>query len=150
MLNGIEGVGVISMPSPHSDDLSCRDCHTHACSPDLKNCTNCHDSDIIDEMASLQAEVSMEIERLRGTLRQLERIVKHYKLKENPGSEILLDNELGLYIEAKKNYEFILRDLSRGFHNFEYVWNILEVSTEKANRAIALFSKCDHSISQLK
>ncbi len=151
MLKGIERAGVKSMPSPHSDDLSCMDCHTHACSPDLKNCTNCHDSNIIDEMASLQSEVSMAVERLRGTLVQLERIVKHYnKSKEITGSEALIEKELGLYMDAKKNYEFILRDLSRGFHNFKYVWNILEVSTEKANRAITLFSTCDHSIGQLQ
>ena len=149
MLKGIEGVGVARMPSPHSDDLSCRDCHTHACSPDLKNCTNCHDDNIVDDMTSLQVEVSMSVERLRGTLRQLERIVKLYKSEENPGSETLFKRELGLYADARKNYEFILKDLSRGFHNFEYVMRLLDVSTEKANKAIALFSTSHHSIGQL-
>lgn len=149
MLKGIKGVGVEKTPSPHSEDLLCGDCHAHACSPDLKNCTNCHESDIIEDMTSLQADISMAIERLRGSIRQLERIVNRYKSKETASIETLIENELKLYNEVKENYEFISKDLSRGFHNFEYVWNMLEASTEKAKRAISSFSGSDHTIGPL-
>ncbi len=146
MLKGIGGIGVEENPSPHGEELQCKDCHTHACAPDLKNCNSCHEGDIIDDMSSRQVKVSLALERLRGTLRQLERIFNLYQSKGILDCTILFEDKLRLYNEAKENYEFVLKDLSRGFHNFEYVWYILEVSKTKADQVLSQFSTCDHTI----
>jgi len=140
MLKGVGGAGVENLTSPHNEDLSCRDCHTHACAPDLKNCSDCHKGNIVDEMAAHQAEVSMALEKLRSTLQQLERIVERHQSGDLPECDNLLEGEVKLYNEARENYEFILKDLSRGFHNFEYVRDLLAVSFERANSAISRFA----------
>ena len=143
MLEGAGGVGVECIPSPHKEDFACKDCHTHACAPDLHNCTDCHEDSIIGEMTSRQAEVSMTLEGLRSTLQQLERIIERCQSRNFPECENLLDDEIRLYNEAKENYELILKDLSRGFHNFQYVRELLEVSTQKADRAFSRFAAYD-------
>lgn len=146
LLKGIGGIGVDESPSPHAEELQCKDCHTHACAPDLTNCSACHDEDIVDDVGALQVRVSLELESLRGTFKQLERIFDIYSSMDIPDYELMLEDKMRLYSDAKENYEYILKDLSRGFHNFEYVWHMLEVSKVKADRAISEFSSCDHTL----
>lgn len=139
MLKGAGGVGLENMPSPHGDELSCKDCHTHACALDLQTCSSCHDSSLIDEKNQVQADVSFELEELGGTLRQLERILKRYESSGMIQDGAFFEDEQKQYDLAKANYEFISRDLSRGIHNVEYTMNMLELSKENANRAIISF-----------
>jgi len=141
MLNGIGGKGVEPFSSPHGGVLVCKDCHTHACAPDLRTCTSCHEDAVIGGMHDQQAEVSIALEKLRCILRQLERIVDRFESVGVQG----LEGESGLYDDARENYEFIVRDLSRGFHNFNYVKKMLEVSIEKADEAVSQFSAGRHT-----
>ena len=145
-MKGIGGEDVERIPSSHGDDLSCVDCHTHACAPDLKTCSACHESSIIDETKSVQATVSMTLERLKGTLRQLERIINRYESIEIQDDESMIKEAIRLYSLSRGNYESIVKDSSRGIHNFEYTQLLLKLSIESADRAIAIFSK-SHQIS---
>ena len=142
MLRGIEGREVEPLPSPHGEMLECKDCHTRACAPDLQTCTSCHEDMVIEEMHDRQAEVSRALEHLRSNSRQVERIIKSFEIAGVPG----LEAESALYEDARENYEFIVRDLSRGFHNFDYVRMMLDISIDKSNEAISRFSGTRHSL----
>lgn len=132
MLKGSGGFGIPENPSPHGEGLSCRDCHTHACATDHETCYSCHDSDIVDEIATQQTEVSKKLEKIKKTLNQLDRILKQY---ENYG--LLTQEDYTLFQMVKKNYEFIEKDLSRGVHNYYYTKEMLSFCDERADAIIA-------------
>lgn len=166
MLKGEKGAGLSAIPSPHIDDLSCRDCHTHDCAPDLETCSSCHDGALIIRLNKGQGEVSRGTEKLKGTLMQLGRIIVSYGLNTKTDDTDLYkeyaDNTKDhhkkiyakdkgcfnekegfeyikrLYFEAMEGYELISKDLSRGAHNFEYTRELLKLSEKKADEAILL------------
>lgn len=135
MLRGIGAKGVGDTPSPHGEGLSCQDCHTRSCAPDLKTCSSCHDTDMTDQVERRQAEVSIGIEELKASLTQLDRIFTQYGA-DAPG---IYRDEHSLYEKAHANYHFMQKDLSRGVHNFEYVQEMLDASKEMVDRALSSF-----------
>jgi cytochrome c nitrite reductase small subunit len=144
MLNGIGGAGIENIPSPHGEDFSCKECHTQSCAPDLLACSSCHDQSLLGTINERQEKVSVRLEELRASLKQLERILKGYNESatglKNRIKEIILYRKVKIPYElAKSNYEFVSNDLSRGVHNFEYTWKMLTISNEEVNKAIILF-----------
>ncbi|MBN2373439.1 NapC/NirT family cytochrome c [bacterium] len=138
MLKGSGGKGLEDVPSAHGEDISCKDCHKKACFPDLNTCSSCHDNDLINEVNRRQAEVAIELENLKYTLKQLDRIFRYYEQEENQ-DKTFFEEKYKLFELAKANYEFISKDLSRGVHNFDYVWKMLDLSKQKADSIISSY-----------
>ncbi len=141
MLKGIGGFGLESIQSPHIAELSCKDCHTNSCAPDLQTCSTCHDNDLIERLNRLQADVSYKLEEIKASINQLERI---FKQNDNNLSEF--KEIYQTYILARKNYEYINKDLSRGIHNFDYTWNLLMYSEKKMNNIISSLNYLEKGI----
>lgn len=115
MLRGKGAMGIEDYPSAHAEELVCQDCHSDACSPTMTPCQNCHEQEIITSYKLRQFEICKDLENLNGYLKQLERIFSMPKYKLDT-----YNKEKELYEFAKHNYNFILNDKTKGFHNFTY------------------------------
>ena len=137
--NMLKGNGMDDISSSHGEDLLCKDCHTYFCAPDLETCSSCHDMDFMGEVEHLQTRVSVALEELKATLTQLDRMFEHYESNKIIDNKVFFEKNYNMYVEARKNYEFIKKDSSRGIHNTDYVWKLIEVSKERAEEVILFF-----------
>lgn len=132
----LKGIGMDDIFSCHGDDLLCTDCHIKACTPDVETCSSCHDEDIFDQAEQLQTKISVALEELKATFSQLDRIFAHYSSNKSMNNKTFYKKNHRFYVEAMKNYQFIKKDSSRGVHNPDYVWKLVQISKEKAELII--------------
>ncbi|MGA1869422.1 MAG: NapC/NirT family cytochrome c [bacterium] len=136
MLKGITAQGIENHPSIHGDELTCKNCHAMACNPSLNSCQECHGEEIIESLKKRQFEVSVSLEQLNNSLRQLKRIFESPRYQ---GDEYKKEREC--YEMAQYNYNFILKDKSRGFHNFIYCTTILDAAIASMDAIMIGFIK---------
>ena len=95
--------------------------------------------DFMGGVKHLQTKVSLALEELKATLIQLDRMFEHYESNKMIDNKAFFEKNYKMYVEARKNYEFIKKDSSRGIHNSDYVWKLIKVSKDKAQGVILSF-----------
>ncbi|MFZ5824232.1 MAG: ammonia-forming cytochrome c nitrite reductase subunit c552 [Bacillota bacterium] len=147
MLGGYAAYDIPETKGAHSD-LKCIDCHMTEGNHMMKvikpedvigttrkdSCTKCHDNSSAESrdvyLSLWQESVSRRMEIIDADVKVIEEVIK-----ANPN--FFTKAQMDEYVKARANYWFVMKDHSKGAHNFEYAIKILT----KAQKDIAAFRK---------
>ncbi|MFH1288698.1 MAG: cytochrome c3 family protein [bacterium] len=141
MHKGIAAKDVEDMPGIMADMATgCADCgHSEGNNfkADNSTCDGCHDEGYQDMVEEWQSDYEVSVAPVKVLLKDVEKLLKKASKKRNSNTAEARE----LFNSAKYNYDYAVKDGSRGGHNFDYTDAMLEKAKEKLEEAKDLLSK---------
>ena len=137
---GVGAKDVEDSPGLMFENAECGDCgHSEGNNfrPDISLCDGCHDEGQQDYVIEWQGDYKVAVAPVKRLIKDVEKLLK--KAGKKHSSEIAEAEEL--FNIAQYNYDYAVKDGSRGAHNNEYTLAMLEKSKENLEAAKSLLSK---------
>ncbi|MEW6088354.1 MAG: NapC/NirT family cytochrome c [bacterium] len=131
---------VEDMPGLMNGQAECGDCgHSEGNNfkADVSTCDGCHSSGYKDMVKDWQAGYEASVAPVKGLIDEVDKLLK----KEGKKLSSDIAEAESLFNDAKYNYDYAVKDGSRGAHNSDYSDAMLKKAKEKLEKAKDLLSK---------